>query len=169
MKTAELIKRAIEQNGLFVQRLNETAKSLGISVELLRIVINKGHVPKDKTLKKIADKLGMNAPALILAAHQERVPIEVKGYFLSAVQEQPWRKKRVFPLSEEQCNYLRKIMSQDEIQILRKFRQVPEEAQTQVLGYVDYAFASKRTAEARGAVEMAPLAGSLKLEGRRTK
>lgn len=156
MKTAELIKRALEQNDFPARRLKEAAKSLGISVELLRIIINKGHVPKDKTLNKIADKLGMNAPALILAAHQERVPAEVQGYFLTAAPEKSWRKKRVFPLSEEQCNYLQKIMSPDEIQVVRKLRQVPEEVQVQVLGYVDYVFASKRTTSAPGPGEQGP-------------
>lgn len=150
MKIAELIKRALEQNGLPALRPRQAAKSLDVSVELLRLILTKGHVPKDKTLGKIAGKLGMNASALILAAHQERVPAEMKGYFLSAAPEKSWRRKRVFPLSEEQCNYLGKIMSNDEIQIVRKFRQVPGEAQAQVVDYVDYQFASKRTTATPG-------------------
>jgi hypothetical protein len=153
MKTADLIKRALEQNNLPLLRPREAAKSVGISVELLRMILTKGHIPKDKTLGKIADKLSMDAPALILAAHQERVPLEVKGFFLSPETEKAWWKKRVFPLSEEQCNYLGKIMSQDEMQILRKFRQVPEEAQVQVIGYIDYVFASKRTTTAPSSAE----------------
>ena len=36
-------------------------------------------------------------------------------------------------------------MSADEILMLRKFRQVSEEARTQIAGYVDYMFASKRS------------------------
>jgi len=148
MKVADLIKQALEQKGLPVLRPKEAAKSLGISVELLRLILAKGHVPKDKTLGKIAGKLGMNASALVLAAHQERVPAEMKGYFLSAAPEKSWRKKRVFPLSEEQCNYLEKIMSPGEIQLVRKLRQVPEEAQASVAGYVDYVYASKRTTTA---------------------
>ena len=144
MNVAELIKRALKQNGLPVLRPREAAKSLDVSVELLRIILFKGHIPKDKTLVKLAGKLGINAAALILAAHQQKVPAEMKGYFLSALPERSWRRKRVFPLSEEQCDYLGKIMSKDEIQIVRKFRQVPEEAQVQVAGYVDYMFASTR-------------------------
>ena len=150
MKIADLIKQALEQKGLPVLRPKEAAKALGISTELLRLILHRGHVPKDKTLAQIAGKLGTDASALILAAHRERVPAELKGYFLSPAPEKSWRKKRVFPLSEEQCNYLGKIMSQDEMQMVRKFRQVPGEAQTQVLGYVDYVFASKRTTPAPG-------------------
>lgn len=153
MKIADLIKQALKQNGLPVLRPREAAKSLDISTELLRIILFKGHVPKDKTLGKIAGKLGMDASALILAAHRQSVPAEMKGYFLSAAPERSWRKKRVFPLSEEQCNYLEKIMSRDEIQIVRKFRQVPGEAQVQVIGYVDYMFASKRTPVTAGPAE----------------
>ncbi len=144
MKIADLIRQALEQNGIPVLRPREAAKFLGISAELLRLILNKGYVPKDSTLGRMADKLGIDAPALILAAHRERVPAEVRGYFLSAAPEKTWRKKRIFPLSEEQCNYLGKIMSPDEIQMVRKFRQVPGEAQTQVLGHIDYVFASKR-------------------------
>lgn len=144
MNVADLIKQALEQKGLPVEKPRKASKSLGVSAELLRLILVKGYVPKDKTLALIADRLGMNASALILAAHQERVPLEMKGYFLSAVPEQSWRRKRVFPLSEEQCLYLEKIMSPDEIQIVRKLRQVPGEAHVQVMGYVDYMFASKR-------------------------
>ena len=153
MNVADLIRRALNRNGLSVLSPSAAAKSLDISTELLRLVLFKGHIPKDKTLGKIAAKLGMDASALILAAHQQSVPAEVKGYFLSAAPERSWRRKRIFPLSEEQCNYLEKIMSRDEIQIVRKFRQVSGEAQVQIIGYVDYMFASKRTLAAAGIAE----------------
>jgi hypothetical protein len=148
MKIADLIKQALKKNGLPVESPREAVKSLGISVELLRIILYRRHIPKDKTLIKLAGKLGIDPAALVLAAHRQRVPEEMKGYFLSAAPEKSWRQKRVYPLSEEQCNYLGKIMSNDEIQMVRKFRQVPEEAQLQVVGYVDYMFASKRKAPA---------------------
>jgi hypothetical protein len=93
----------------------------------------------------ISSKLGLDKSVLILSAHQEKVPAEVKGYFLSPSQSKFRRGKRKFPLSEEQCNYLEKIVSSDEIQILRKFRQVSDDARTQIVGYVDYMFASKRS------------------------
>lgn len=142
-KLGELIKQALEQKGL--RPLKHAAKTLGISQELLRLVVSCEHIPKDGTLGKIADKLGMDSAALILAAHRERVPLEVKGYFLACSERKKWQKKRVWPLSEEQCNYLGKIMSEDEIQLVRKLRQVPEEARTQIVGYVDYTWTSKRT------------------------
>ena len=93
----------------------------------------------------IANKLGLDKSVLILSAHQEKVPAEVKGFFLSPSQAKFRRGKRKFPLSEEQINYLEKIMSADEILILRKYRQVTDEARTQIAGYVDYMFASKRS------------------------
>ena len=112
---AELIKQALKQNRLPVTRPREAANVLDISPELLRLILFKGHVPKDNTLVKIAGKLGIDASALVLAAHRERVPEEMKGYFLSAAPDRSWRKQRVSPLSEEQCIYLEKIMSKDEI------------------------------------------------------
>jgi hypothetical protein len=96
-------------------------------------------------LSIIANRLGLDAPTLILAAHQEKVPVEVKGYFLSASQSKPRQGKRIFPLSQEQCDYLAKIMSPVEIQMVRKFRQVPEEAKTQIVGYIDYMFTQNRS------------------------
>lgn len=143
MKISDMIRQALEKKGF--RNLKDASKVLGISPELLRVTINKGHIPKDKTLIMIANKLGLDRSVLILAAHQEKVPDEVKGFFLSPSQAKFRRGKRKFPLSEEQCNYLEKIMSTDEIMMLRKFRQVSEEAKTQIVGYVDYMFASKRS------------------------
>ncbi len=143
MKISDMIRQALEKKGF--RNLKDASKVLGISPELLRVTINKGHIPKDKTLMMIASKLGLDRSVLILSAHQEKVPAEVKGFFLSPSQSKFRRGKRKFPLSEEQCNYLEKIMSPDEIQMLRKFRQVSDEARTQIVGYVDYMFASKRS------------------------
>jgi hypothetical protein len=143
MKISDMIRQALEKKGF--RNLKDASKVLGISPELLRVTINKGHIPKDKTLIMIANKLGLDRSVLILGAHQEKVPDEVKGFFLSPSQPKFRRGKRKFPLSEEQCNYLEKIMSTDEIMMLRKFRQVSEEAKTQIVGYVDYMFASKRS------------------------
>lgn len=143
MKISEMIRQALEKKGF--RNLKDASKILGISPELLRVTINKGHIPKDKTLIMIATKLNLDKSVLILAAHQEKVPAEVKGFFLSPSQAKFRRGKRKFPLSEEQINYLEKIMSADEILMLRKFRQVSDEARTQIAGYVDYMFASKRS------------------------
>ncbi len=143
MKIADMIRQALEKNGF--HNLKDASKALGISPELLRVTINKGHIPKDKTLIMIANKLGLERSVLILSAHQEKVPAEVKGYFLSPSQTKFRRGKRKYPLSEEQCNYLEKIMSGEEIQMLRKLRQVNEDARSQIYSYVDYMFTSKRS------------------------
>ncbi len=142
MKVSEMIKQAVEAKGY--KNLKDASKALGISPELLRIAVNKGHVPKDKTLVLIANKLGLNKSELILAAHQEKVPNEVKGFFLAPMKSKYKEGKRVYPLSQEQCEYLSKIMTPQEIQMLRKFRQVTVEAKTQVVGYIDYMFATKK-------------------------
>jgi hypothetical protein len=144
MKIADMIRDALEKKGF--RNLKDASKALGISPELLRVTINKGHMPKDKTLIQIANKLGLDKSLLILAAHQEKVPVEVKGFFLSPSQTKSKRGKRIFPLSEEQCNYLAKIMTTEEIRLLRKFRQVSEEARIQVAGYVDFMFDTKKRA-----------------------
>lgn len=144
MKISEMIRQALEKKGF--KNLKDASKVLGISPELLRVTINKGHIPKDKTLMMIAQKLNLDKSVVILSAHQEKVPAEVKGYFLSPSQARFRRGKRKYPLSEEQINYLEKILSVDEIMMLRKFRQVSDEGRTQIEGYVDFMFASKRSA-----------------------
>jgi hypothetical protein len=143
MKIAEMIKQALEKKGF--RNLKDASKVLGISPELLRVTINKGHIPKDKTLVMIANKLGLDRSVLILNAHQEKVPAEVKGFFLSPSQTKFRRGKRKYPLSEEEINYLEKIMSSEEVLMLRKLRQVADDTRTQITGYVDYIFASKRS------------------------
>ena len=144
MKISDLIRQALEKKGF--KNLKDASKVLGISPELLRVTINKGHIPKDRTLIMIANKLGLDRSVLILSAHQEKVPAEVKGFFLSPSTTKYRRGKRKYPLSEEQINYLEKILSIDEIMMLRKYRQVSEEAKTQINGYIDYMYASKRSA-----------------------
>jgi hypothetical protein len=138
-----MIRQALEKKGF--KNLKDASKVMGISPELLRVTINKGHIPKDRTLIMIANKLGLDKSVLILSAHQEKVPAEVKGFFLSPSTTKYRRGKRKSPLSEEQINYLEKILSIEEIMMLRKYRQVSEEAKTQINGYVDFMFASKRS------------------------
>ena len=144
MKISEMIRQALEKKGF--KNLKDASKVLGISPELLRVTINKGHIPKDKTLIMIANKLGLDKSVLILAAHQEKVPSEVKGFFLSPSTTKYRRGKRKYPMSEEQINYLEKILTMEVIMMLRKYRQVSDEARTQINGYVDFMFASKRSA-----------------------
>jgi hypothetical protein len=126
--------------------LKDASVALGVSTELLRVIINKGHIPKDNTLTMIAKKLNMEMPVLVLAAHQEKVPDEVKGFFLTPSKTKLNRGKRKYPLSEEQTAYLARILTAEEIMLLRKFRQVTDKARIQIAGYVDYTFASRRIA-----------------------
>jgi hypothetical protein len=142
MKIADAIKKALDKKGY--KNLKDASKALGISPELLRVTLNKGHIPKDRTLTMIANKLNIDKSLLVLSAHQEKVPDEVKGFFLLPSQAKTSRSKRKFPLSEEQTAYLEKILSIDEIMMLRKFRQVTDEARLQIVGYVDFMYATKR-------------------------
>ncbi len=143
MKLSEMIKNALDKKGY--KNLKDASKALGISPELLRVTINKGHIPKDNTLTMIAKKLNLDMSVLVLAAHQQKVPNEVKGYFLTPSDAKFNRGKRKYPLSEEQTNYLAQVMSVDEILLLRKFRQVTDEARMQIVGYVDFMYSTKRS------------------------
>ncbi len=142
MKVASEIRRAIERKGF--RSLREAAKAMNISTEILRLILNQGHLPKDRTLHVIARSLGLDPTALILAAHQERLPSPVKNFLLSPESTTHRDTKRKFPLSEEQCNYLCKIMTPQEIQLVRKYRQVTEEAKIAIRGYVEYKYFTKR-------------------------
>ena len=142
MKVAEMIMQVLEQKGY--HNLRSAAEALGISTELLRLTVKKGHIPKDSILETIADKLGLARSALLLAAHKEKFPLAVKGYFLSPSTKKKYEKRRVWPISEEQCSYLEKVLKEPEIQIIRKFRQLPDEEQARITGYLDYTWATKR-------------------------
>jgi SOS-response transcriptional repressor LexA len=69
---AELIKRRIRELGF--EDIKECARRYDIPYELLRKVISDGHIPKDKTLLFYAEKLGMDAEALIRTAYRQRAP-----------------------------------------------------------------------------------------------
>ncbi len=142
MKVADMISEALEKKGF--HNLKDAAKFLGISPELLRVSLNKRHIPKDKTLVMIANKLGLDKSILIMTAHREKVPPEMQGLFLAPSETKVNREKRIYPLSEEQCNYLAKLMSTEEIQLVRKVRQVTDEGKTQIAGYVDFMYATKK-------------------------
>jgi len=144
MKLSEMIKNAMDKKGY--KNLKDASRVLGLSPELLRVIINKGHIPKDTTLAQIAKKLGLEMPLLVLAAHQEKVPVEVKGFFLTPTASGTGKRKRKYPLSEEQTAYLEQILSIDEIMMLRKVRQVTDEARTQISGFVDFMYESKKRA-----------------------
>jgi hypothetical protein len=67
----------------------------------------------------------------------------VQGYFLSPTAQKAYSMKRKWPLSEEQCGYLVKVLNEEEIQLIRKFRQLPPGAMGQITGYLDYTWALK--------------------------
>lgn len=142
MKTSEIIKKALDKRGL--NSFKDASRVLGISTELLRCIVNKGHLPKDNTLMMIAKKLNLDKSMLVLAAHQEKVPDEVKGFFLNPSSAEFKRGKRKYPISEEQTTYLGRILSNDEIMILRKYRQVTDEARLQIAGYIEFMYGSKK-------------------------
>jgi hypothetical protein len=144
MKISDMIRQALDKKKF--NNLKDAAKFLDISPELLRVILNKGHLPKDRTLATIASRLGLDKSGLILAAHQEKVPADVKGFFLSPSATHYKEGKRIFPLSSEQTDYLGKILSPVEIQMIRKYRQVTDEGKTQIRGYIDYTFASRKKA-----------------------
>jgi hypothetical protein len=144
MKLSDMIKNSLAAKGF--KNLKDASKALGISPELLRVIINKGHIPKDTTLRMIAKKLNLDMSILVLAAHQEKVPDEVKGFFLTPSQTKFSRGKRRYPLSEEQIEYLANVLSIEEIMLLRKFRLVTDEARMQIAGYIDFINASKKSA-----------------------
>ena len=139
-----MIKKALDKQKF--KNLKDASKVLGISPELLRVTIYKGHIPKDNTLTMIAKKLNLDTSTIVLAAHQEKVPDEVKGFFLTPSQAKFNRGKRKYPLSEEQATYLEKVLNIDEIMMLRKFRQVTDEGRTEIEGYLDFMYGSKRGA-----------------------
>jgi hypothetical protein len=144
MKLSEIIQGAIDKKGF--KNLKTASKAIGISPELLRVIISKGHIPKDTTLALIAKRLGLDMSLLVLAAHQEKVPTEVKGFFLMPSPKQSGKGHRRYPISEEQTAYLGQILSTDEIEMLRKLRQMSDEGRTQASGFINFLYASKRAA-----------------------
>lgn len=140
-KLSDLIRQELTKRGLV--SYVESARFLGMSIEFVRMTLKKKHVPKDKNLIRIAERLGIDATPLILAAHQQKLPLETRSCLLEP-SEATSKNRRIWPLSQEQCDYLAKVISPQEIQILRKYRQLLPEGKIQTEGYVHYMFATKR-------------------------
>jgi transcriptional regulator with XRE-family HTH domain len=141
MKLSDILGRELAKRHLTT--LKEAARFLGMSTELIRTILNGSRVPKDKNLIKIAERLGINASALILAAHQQNIPSDMQSYLLKPA-EASAKNKRIWPLSLEQCDYLAKVMSPEEIQLMRKYRQLTVDEKIQAQGYIHYMFSTKR-------------------------
>jgi transcriptional regulator with XRE-family HTH domain len=146
MEMAEIIKGELKKRGL--RPLKAAAQTLGVSTELLRRIVNGIHVPKDRTLIKIARSLELDPAVLILAAHRQKLPRELSSFTLSPVAAETvaWERKRTWPLSQEQCEYLAKMMQPHEIQLIRKYRQLTPEEKIKALGYLDFMFETARVA-----------------------
>ncbi len=142
MKLRELVQQTIEAQG--ITTFKAAAKKAGVSTESLRTFLNAGRMPKDNTLIKIAKGLGLDQNLVILAAHREKLSGVSSDNFLIPMVN-GYEKKRKWPLSQEQCQYLEKILHQPEIQLIRKYRQVSTEGQVQIKGYVDFMFMSHRS------------------------
>lgn len=141
MKLSDIVGRELAKRGLTT--LKDAARFLGMSTELIRTILNGSRVPKDKNLIKIAERLGIEASALILAAHHQNIPADMQAYLLKP-SDVSAKNKRVWPLSLEQCDYLAKMITAEEIQLMRKYRQLTEEEKIQARGYIHYMFSTKR-------------------------
>ncbi len=147
MKTNELsrlIKEEMKKRGLKDEQL--TAGRLGVSYEVLRQILRDNHIPKNRTLLQIARGLDIDPSILIMAAVRERLPRNL-GEFMLTVEHPPsgdWERKRKWPLSQEQCAYLSRLMNSQEIQLVRKYRQLSSDEKSQVVGYINYEFETKR-------------------------
>ena len=141
---SRLIRRELDERG--IGSLKEAARYLGVSSELARLVLNLGRVPRDRTLVKIAQVLGLEPAVLILAGHRQKLPRELRKDMLTiaAPAGGNWKQKRKWPLSQEQCEYLGRMMQAHEIQLIRKCRQLTPQERVQLAGYVDFQFATSR-------------------------
>lgn len=140
MQISAIVRQELDKRGF--ANLKSAAQYLGVSTELLRMFVNKGRLPKDRLLIKIADRLGLDRASIVLAAHKQKLPPDLQGFFLEPQKPAAgvWEQKRKWPLSQEQCEYLSRIMNEQEIQLVRKFRQITDEQRTQAMGYLDYHF-----------------------------
>lgn len=144
MKLADIMQGELKKRS--VASLKSASRLLGISPELIRVILTKGHIPKDRTLRQIAQKLDLDLSSLVLTAHREKLPGDVKGHFLTpaSLQGNNAKIKRKYPLSQEQCDYLSQVMSTEEIQLVRKYRQLNSEGKIQSRGYIEYMFGVSR-------------------------
>jgi hypothetical protein len=136
-----MVQQSIEMRGL--RSIKDIEKKTGVSRECVRSLLKYNRIPKDNTLVKIAKGLGMDETLVMLEAHKERLRGMAADYLLEPAAGK-YEKKRVWPLSQEQCEYLGRIINPGEIQLMRKYLQVSSERQIQIRGYVDYIFASHR-------------------------
>ena len=141
---AALIRQALAERGALT--VKEFGDVTGFSGELLRSILTDGHIPKDSTLTLIATSLGLEPIRLILAAHRLKIPggLQVETLPLKPSVSGDREHKRRWPLSQEQCEYLGRVMRTEEIQLIRKMRQLTDLGKQQAVGYLDFMFATCR-------------------------
>ncbi|MDH4163246.1 MAG: hypothetical protein OEW15_11245 [Nitrospirota bacterium] len=144
MKLAEIIDRELKNRK--VRSLKAASQLIGISAEIIRAILVKDHIPKDRTLRAIAQSLELDLSLLVIVAHQQKLPGDVKGQFLvpDNYRGRNGKSRRKAPLSQEQCDYLKQEIGTDEIQLVRKYRQLSDEGKIQSRGYIDYIYSTAR-------------------------
>jgi len=144
MKLSTVLRRALEERN--IKTITHAAAVFGISQESVRLILYRGRIPKDSTLIRIADSLGLDPSVLLTAAHRQKIPRELRQHMLPVAppKQGDWTQKRKWPLSQEQCEYLDKELKPHEIQLIRKCRQLTSEEKQNVISYIDFQFASNR-------------------------
>ncbi len=149
VKLSDLLRQEMEKREL--KTVKDAAGVFGVSIQLLRVMLYNDHIPKDRTLAVIAGRLGLDPAMLVMVAHRQRLPRDLGVFTLTP--EPPTggdlARKRKWPLSQEQCDYLSHIMTIEEIQLIRKYRQLTDEAKTQVVGQINYQFEAARAKKNR--------------------
>jgi transcriptional regulator with XRE-family HTH domain len=141
MKLSQILDRELSKRKF--KTVAEAAHVLDVSAVLLRQILNGSHIPREKILIKIAERLGIEASELIFAAHKHSLPPDAQAYLLKP-SDASKEHRRIWPLSQEQCDYLAQQMSPQEIQLIRKYRQFDYLDKARTLGYVDYKFSTQR-------------------------
>jgi hypothetical protein len=136
-----------------VRTITAAAKKAGISGEAARMYLNLNRIPKDRTITKIAKRLKIDPRILMVAAHRDRIKDFAEDHVLEPVAS-TFEKNRIWPLSQEQCDYLAKVMLPAEIQLIRKYRQISAEGQSYIRGCIDFFFVQHRQKPAAEAPDL---------------
>jgi plasmid maintenance system antidote protein VapI len=160
MTLADILKREFSKRN--IDTIRDAARFLGTNYETVRLLLNNVRAPKDAVLARFAKKLGIDPTVLLLTAHRERLPREMQAYFLMPVAPAPggWERRRRWPLSQEQCDYLGRILTSREIQLIRMCRQMTPEKMQDAFGYLTYLFERSRSGQAAIEQEQAQPTGT---------
>lgn len=140
MKLSTLIRREMNLRG--IKTIKQAAQLLGVSTELARSILKNSRIPKDGTLLKMAEALGLDPAVLLVPSHLQKMPRKLRAEVLPVAPPSnfDWIRKRKWPLSQEQCDYLGRVLQPAEIQLIRKCRQLTEEEKGSAVAYVGYLF-----------------------------